>query len=131
MVTYVRGLDYPRAGFVQKAVERHFKDEGCHIIDGGYSDLVCTCAETGGKWVVEALGETTSTGSDFRTGLGQLLQRMDEPRVNYAVAVPQTHRFIKQCEQIADWVRAALNLYLIFVDARGRVTVTGPREDLI
>ncbi len=78
------------------------------------------------RWVIEAKGETSSTGLDFRTRLGQLLTAMDEPANRYAVAVPDTPRFQRLTGQISPFVRRALGLHWIFVDQDGVVTVEPP-----
>lgn len=130
MVKYYRGLNYPNEGFVQIAIEKYFKDHGYKIINERYADLTCFCKVTNKKWIIEAKGETSSIGLDFRTGLGQLIQGMDNPEVNYAMAVPKTRQFIEQCRKLSRWVRIALNINLLFIDKQGRITFIAPQEDI-
>jgi len=130
MAKFQRGLDYPNEGFIQMAIENYFNECGYQIIQEGYSDLVCVCEVTSIKWVVEAKGKTTSIGLDFRTGLGQLVQRMNNPEVNYAIAVPKIDQFISQCRQLSKWVRTSLNINFLFVDNQGRVQIIGPQENV-
>ena len=77
------GYEFPREGFIQAALEQHFA--ACERFDAGWADLACV-DESGVRWVVEAKGETSDTGLDFRTGLGQLLQGMSDPQARYALA---------------------------------------------
>jgi len=128
MPKFQRGQDFPHEGFVQTAIERYFCECGYKIIEEGYSDLVCVNAEI--KWVVEAKGVTTAIGLDFRTGLGQLIQRMVEKDTIYAIAVPKTSQFIMQCGQISKWVRESLNIHFLLVDKEGDVQIVFPHEDL-
>ena len=39
MANYQRGLDFPNEGFVQRAIEKYFGNNGYQIIEEGYSDL--------------------------------------------------------------------------------------------
>ncbi|NCB26391.1 MAG: hypothetical protein EOM62_13090 [Bacteroidia bacterium] len=128
MAEFQRGLNFPHEGFVQGVIEKYFNEQGYRQIKEGHSDLVCVREET--KWVVEAKGVTTDIGLDFRTGLGQLVQRMVEPETNYAIAVPQTPQFIKQCSQIPKWVRVSLNIHFLLIDEQGNVQTISPHEDL-
>jgi hypothetical protein len=122
-VTHPLGDQFPREGFVQAALERHFS--GCELVDGGTVDFVCRDSH-GVKWIIEAKGETSATGLDFRTGLGQILTAMGEERANYGLAVPQTPKFERLYAQIAPWVRERLNLYWLLVDEDGDVAVRSP-----
>lgn len=128
MAEFQRGLNFPHEGFVQGAIEKYFNEQGYRQIKEEHSDLVCVREET--KWVVEAKGVTTDIGLDFRTGLGQLVQRMVEPETNYAIAVPQTPQFMKQCGQIPKWVRASLNIHFLLINEQGKVQTVSPHEDL-
>lgn len=130
MTKFQRGLNFPHEGFIQIAIESYFKEHGYRIISEGYADLVCICDKTCRKWVVEAKGETTSIGLDFRTGLGQLVQKMNNPKTNYAIAVPKTTQFIKQCSQISKWVRISLNMHIILIDDQGNVQIIGPQDEI-
>src|SRR5436309_15921785 len=70
LMGYQLGDEFPREGFVQAALEQHFA--ACERVEAGWADLACV-DENGVRWVIEAKGETSDTGLDFRTGLGQLL----------------------------------------------------------
>ncbi len=123
-------MKFPHEGFVQKAIESYFQSKGCTKLEETYTDLVCFCADSKEKWAIEAKGKTTEIGSDFRTGLGQLVQRMKEQETNYAIAVPEIDQFVSQCILIPLWVRVALNLHIIFVDDRGNIKIVSPNEDM-
>lgn len=130
MTRYQRGIDFPHEGFVQNAIEDYFKDRGYSTLREGNADLVCICENNKSKWIIEAKGETTAVGLDFRTGLGQLVQRMNEQDANYAIAVPETAQFIKQCSVISKWVRVSINIHIIFVDIQGNIRIVYPNEDM-
>ncbi|NLX83217.1 MAG: hypothetical protein GXZ04_05310 [Clostridiales bacterium] len=126
MSVYHLGFNFPYEGFVQTRLEQYFTSEGYTLISGSHADLVCEHAQTKDRWVIEAKGKTTSIGLDFRTGLGQLLQRMDQEEVNYAVAVPDISAFVKQVNQLPPWVRKALNLHIIYVNEEGNIKIIPP-----
>ena len=75
--------EFPNEAFVQQAIEAYFTAEDFQIEQGGYSDLVCCNGEHGHRWIIEAKGQTSAVGLDFRTGLGQLLQAMQDPTALY------------------------------------------------
>jgi hypothetical protein len=121
---YQLGDEFPREGFVQAAIEQHFG--ACERVEAGWADLACV-DENGLRWVIEAKGETSDTGLDFRTGLGQLLQGMQGPEARYALAMPDTLKFARQRERVSGRVRTALGLNWILVDEHGAVTIVAPR----
>jgi hypothetical protein len=125
-----RGTSFPNEGFVQAAIERHFADQGFSRLHEGNADLVCRHPTSGEEWLVEAKGETTSVGLDFRTGLGQLLQQMGAATRRYAVAVPETSEFIRQCRQVPNRVRVVLQIHWLIIDAGGSVRIVSPGEPL-
>ncbi len=127
---YARGVEFPNEGFVQAAVEEHFRARGCEFLPSGDADLACRDPSTRVIWIVEAKGLTSAVGLDFRTGLGQLIQRMSEPGRRYAVAVPNLPSFITQCRQVPDWVRVALGIHWLIVHSDQSVREYGPDESL-
>jgi hypothetical protein len=122
-VAHPLGEEFPREGFVQASVEANFAD--CEIEDGGTVDLVCMDTDSDTRWVIEAKGETSATGLDFRTGLGQLLIAMKGP-ANYALAMPDTPAFERLRNRISPEVRRALNIYWLIVEEDGEVTAVAP-----
>ncbi len=70
MSTYPRGSEFPHEHFVQKAIEAHFDHLGFTRDAKGHCDLVVFHPQTKDRWIIEAKGETSDTGLDFRTGLG-------------------------------------------------------------
>ena len=121
---------FPREAFVQAALERHFDKRGFVFDDAGTADLRCQNPQTGEKWIVEAKGETSDIGLDFRTGLGQLLRQIEDGNTFHAMAVPDTEKFLRQCRQLSPYVRETLNLHLLLVDRDMNIRVIGPREEL-
>jgi hypothetical protein len=77
-------------------------------------------------WIIEAKGKTSAIGLDFRTGLGQIITRMDESQIKYAIAIPEIPQFVKLSSEISSWVRNALNLHWIFVAEDGSVRIHPP-----
>lgn len=84
---------FPNETFVQKALEAHFQSRGFVAVSKGYTDLVVDHPESGERWVIEAKGETEAVGLDFRTGLGQLVQGMDEVGLYTDLQFPILLRF--------------------------------------
>ena len=129
MSSYPRGMEFPNEGFVQRAIESYFTAEGFTIRAGELADLVCVAESGQTRWVIEAKGASASIGLDFRTGLGQILSKMAERSVNYALAVPDIPQFAALCGQISGWVRKSLRLHWIFVNEDGSVGIFPPNSD--
>lgn len=127
---YHKTNEFPNEAFVQQAVEAYFTEQGFQIEQGGYSDLVCRNVKRGQKWIIEAKGQTSAVGLDFRTGLGQLLQAMQDPTALYGLAVPNTPAFVEQCRKVSDWVRLSLRLHWLLIGPDGAVTTIPPDEVL-
>ena len=125
MTDFPLGSDFPREGFVQRAIERHFAS--CARAVAGHADFACT-DERGRRWLVEAKGETSDVGLDFRTGLGQLPQGASEPGWTPALAMPDTPKFERQRSRTPEWVRDALGLHWLVVGRDGHVAVVSPKE---
>lgn len=127
--TFRNGEEFPNEGFVQGALDKHFAALGFTVPGGSRADIDLLNPETGQHWVVEAKGDTKgNAGLDFKTGLGQLLLRMNEPETMYGVALPDTPRFVALCNRISERVRLRLNLHCLFVDGDSTVRVISPSE---
>lgn len=127
-MNYKRGLEYPNEGFIQQAIEIYFLEQGYTPIPEKYTDFVCVHPKTAQKWSIEAKGETKAIGLDFRTCLGQLLQRMSTEEVCYGIAMPDAPAYRQQTSQVQLWVRRSLNLHWLFVSADGSVEVVRPND---
>jgi len=80
---YARGNEFPNEGFVQAAIENYFKNKGYELEIDKFADLVCVHPNEKKRWVIEAKGLSKSIGIDFRTGLGQILQKMTDEYSHY------------------------------------------------
>ncbi len=127
---YKKSSDYPNEFFIQKAIEQYFERFGYIKQKVAYSDYVGINPSTNEKWVVEAKGETAAIGLDFRTCLGQVVQRIEESSTNYGVAVPYLKTYINQCNQVKSWVREVLNLHWIFVKEDGSIVIIKPIDEV-
>lgn len=124
--TYKRGVEFPHEGFVQAAIEVHFRDAGFSVVSDGRVDLQCHHIQTGETWHIEAKGVTTQVGLDFRTGIGQLVQGMVCHDSRHGLAIPDTPAFRAQVAKVSAWVVQQLNIHWLFVSADGRVQVVSP-----
>lgn len=129
-MTYQKGFDFPYEGFVQQAIEAHFKNGGFKETPIGYIDLCCEHPQTGERWIIEAKGKTSAVGLDFRTGIGQLIQAMDRPSTMYGLAIPDIPKFRYQFQQVSGWVRESLGIHWLLVGEDGRVTIIAPKQTL-
>lgn len=123
---YHLGSDFPSEGFVQAAIEARFAT--CRREAVPHVDFVGIDPSNGERWWIEAKGETSDTGLDFRTGLGQLLCGMAREGTRYAIAIPDTPKFAALRDRVAPWVRVNLGLHWLLVDSAGAVTIDTPPD---
>lgn len=124
---------FPAEDAVVAAVRAWLAQRGCVGERRDYVDIVAREPDTGRLWVIEAKGETSQTGLDFRTCLGQILTAMrddDGHSVIYAVAVPATDAYRRLCGGISDHVRRALGLHWLLVSRDGHVWQVEPDAPL-
>jgi len=126
---FKNGTAFPSEGFVQQAIEAYFAQLGYSLHTGTDVDLICTASDGRAPWHIEAKGKTQQVGLDFRTGLGQLLQRMHLPHAQHGVAVPDIDVYRRQIAKVSPWVVAALGLHWLLVNATGSVTIVVPDCD--
>jgi hypothetical protein len=125
LAQYKRGTNFPNEGFVQFAIEKHFKQEGYIFLKEDLVDLVCQ--KNTEKWFIEAKGQTESIGVDFNTGLGQILKQMTDPSYTYGIAVPNTDKFLFQVGKVPKRVCHVLNLHWILVNEQGVIQIISPK----
>jgi hypothetical protein len=89
-------------------------------------DLICVDPNTGERWHIEAKGISTACGLDFKTNLGQLLQRMDSPSTRYAMAVPDIKAYREQIAKVSQRVVDRLGIYWLVVGEDGSVKIVNP-----
>jgi len=115
---------HERENAVVAAVSEWLRRQGFTVGPQRPIDIVAT-HPTERPWQIEAKGTTSQVGLDFRTGLGQLLQRMDGS-ARYGLAVPDTLAFRRQCRAVSSWARQAIGLHWLLVDAAGSVRLITP-----
>ena len=126
---YKRGSEFPHEGFVQAAIERYFKDAG-YILDTSTNvDLLCSHPKGGDTWHIEAKGKTAAIGLDFRTCLGQLLQRMSQQHFRHGIALPDIPQYRAQTAQVSPWVVERLGLHWLYVSEGGTVDIVRPLKE--
>jgi hypothetical protein len=125
---YKRGSEFPHEGFVRGAIERYFEKAGYTLDASTHVDLLCTHPVTGEAWHIEAKGKTTAIGLDFRTCLGQLLQRMNQRHVKHGIALPDMAQYKAQTDLVSPWVVERLGLHWLFVAEDGTVSIVSPVE---
>jgi hypothetical protein len=128
---FKRKHEFPNESFIQEKIEEYFLSRNFELLDPGYADLKCLDKNSQNIWVVEAKGKTAQMGLDFRTCLGQLLQRMEDPDWVYAIAIPDLPQYRKQCQQVPGWVRRLIKLNWIFVTEDGSVSVFSSEQNLV
>jgi hypothetical protein len=123
---YKRGGEFPHEQFVQDAFDRHFEAAGYMLDLSTHVDLLGTHPVTGDAWHIEAKGKTSAIGLDFRTCLGQLLQRISLPHIKHGIALPDMPQYRTQTAQLSDWVVGRVGVFWLFVSTTGAVEIVPP-----
>jgi len=123
---YKRGNEFPHEGFVQDAIESYFEQAGYTLDTSTHVDLLCAHPVGGEAWHIEAKGKTMAIGLDFRTCLGQLLQRMTQQHVRHGIALPDLPQYRAQTDQVSPWIIGRLGLHWLFVAENGTVDIIYP-----
>lgn len=123
---YRLGTDFPGEGFVQAAVEEHFRNLGFAVDAAGDIDLLCRHSGSEECWHIEVKGKTSAIGLDFRTCLVQLVQRMTGPGVRYGMALPDIPQYRGQIGKTSQWAVRALGITWLLVQPDGGVHVIQP-----
>jgi len=58
----------------------------------------------------------------FLAVLGELLQRMDNERTNYSIALPNLQKFRRLWNQLPLVAKTRTGITVLFVDEKGKVT---------
>jgi len=58
---------------------------------------------------------TAAVGLDFRTCLGQLVQRMSQAHYRHGIALPDLPAYRSQTDQLSSWVIDRIGLHWLFV----------------
>ena len=111
---------------MQAALENHFRERGFTIEAAGDIDLRCTHPDTCERWHIEAKGKTTQPGLDFRTCLGQLIQRIRDKETLYGIALPDIPQYAAQIDAMSNWVVDALRIHWLLVSPDGSVRIMRP-----
>lgn len=126
MRAYRLGTDFPSEGFVQTVIEGHFRSLGFTIDTTSDIDLICHRSAPPERWHIEVKGKTSSCGLDFRTCLGQLVQRAPGPEVRCGLALPDIPQYRVQIAKTSPWAIDVLRLTWLIVQVDGRVEVIAP-----
>ncbi|EOF4942627.1 hypothetical protein SS21_24130 [Enterobacter roggenkampii] len=115
--------EFPNESFIQEHLEKYFQSHGYTVIPDKPIDLKCIHESNNETWVIEVKGKTTQIGLDFKTCLGQLLMRMNNPEINYAIAMPDIESYHLQTNKVPKFVFKKLNLSFFFINKDGIVTL--------
>jgi len=130
VTTYKRGKDFPAEQFVQVAIEAYFLNQGFNLDRSRHVDLACVHPITGERWQIESKGISAAIGLDFRTGLGQLLQRMTDRAVKHGVAVPKIPQYEAQISKMTPWVVDLLGIHWFLIRSDGSVEWLPPNAEI-
>jgi len=109
---------FPNEEFVLWVIEEEFKRRGYDPAPLLHHDLVLEHPE-GRRWKIEAKSASANPQVDMNTVLGQIIRRMDNPQSFYGVAFPKGFGYEERFQEVSDWVKQRLNLYLFIVREDG------------
>lgn len=128
----LKSVHVRRGPFTEKEVEeiliQHLKDGGYKVrrqvpVTSGKVDVVADGPD--GYWFIEVKGEDkgeyTSAEMNFQIGVGQIVSRMTEPSVSYALAFPMTSNFksvLRKYKGSSGFERLNLKFFVIHGDGK-------------
>jgi hypothetical protein len=121
---------------VKRAVREHLIARGYRVhVAWGHSRQVDIHAERDGeRLLLEAKGQVIrrpQQANDFLGGLGELLQRMDDPDATYGLALPDHPHYRALVQRLPELSWDRLNLVVYFVSGSGdNLTVRELRKTL-
>ena len=115
--------EFPHESFIQEVLVDFFESEGYSIIEEKPIDIKCSNADKNETWIIEVKGKTSQIGLDFKTCLGQIVMRMNNPDYIYAIAMPDIEQYHKQVNKVSSKIAAKINLNWIFVSDKGTIEI--------
>lgn len=111
---------------VKRAIDTYLRAEGwIPIVCWGRTRGIDIDARRGTeRWIIEAKGRGTSPqhqGNNFLSALGELLQRMSDPKARYSIAVPDLPRYRGLWVRLPTRLKRQLRLSSLFVNESGTV----------
>jgi hypothetical protein len=115
-------------GFVQNAIEEHFRNLGFVIDAAGDIDVICRHPTTSERWHIEAKGKTAQPGSTFALALVSSFS-------GSAMEIPVTGLLFQTFRSTANkfrarafWAVEALGIHWLLVAPDGSVRTVNPRR---
>ena len=111
---------FPSEDFVKESIKKYFEKQGFnefHTIK--YLDLQLRKGNQ--EWRIECKGETANVTVDFNTLLGQIIKRLDYPKIFYGIGLPYTSKYANQIATIPQYARKILPLKIFLVSEKGKV----------
>lgn len=121
---------------VKRAVREHLISKGyrVHVAWGHTREVDIHAERDGERLLLEAKGQTNrrpQQSHDFLGGLGELLQRMDDPDATYGLALPDHPQYRALVQRLPELIWDRLNLVVYFVSGIGdNLTVRELRKTL-
>ena len=101
----------------------HLRNEGYAILEvnrGRHSGPDIVAEKSGRKLIIQMKGDSASIKTDWDTGLGQLLDILDDEKADYAMAVSESYeRFVRKFPK---YVKDKLKLTIYIVHDNGRIS---------
>jgi len=100
----------------------HLKKEGFTILQvnrGNRPGPDILAEKTGKRLIIQMKGDSAAIKTDWDTCLGQLLEMMDDPQMDYAVAVSESYE--RLARSFPSYARGKLQLTFFVVKDNGEV----------
>ena len=114
---------------VKRAVQSYLIENGwhCEVKWGQEHGIDIEAVRGESCWIIEVKGQ--GSRSEMRVNyfigmLGETLQRMNDPRARYSIALPDIQQFRRLWERLPGLAKARTGITALFVDSSGKVTET-------
>ncbi len=111
---------------LKKAIEKWLKDQGWHV-NVAWSNqpgIDIEATRNGERWIIEVKGRGSRPPmrvNYFLAVLGELLQRMCDPKAKYSIALPDLEQYRRLWERLPQLAKKRTGISALFVDNNGKV----------
>jgi hypothetical protein len=109
------------------AIKAHLETEGWEVSNcawGKSHGVDLDAKRSGERWLIEVkgIGSLSAMRANYFLGiLGEILQRMDDPKAKYSIALPDVPQFRNLWKRLPALAKSRTGISALFIDADGNV----------
>jgi hypothetical protein len=127
----VKSNEYQSERQIKKALEGFLTSQGWNteITWGSTHGIDIEAKRNSDRWIIEVKASESSNPmivNSFVSVLGKILERMNDPKCKYSIALPDTEPFRRLWERLPILAKNRTGITVLFVQPEGNITeITG------